>query len=232
MLEFLRGKATDRKRRLFACPCHRRIWHLLDEDGDLRKAVELIERYADDPAGEQERGAVEQAEQALIGPADRGWESIPWVERAAQLDIDLATWMEHQAWEDAQAATFRGGPAGLPAARATQDQAEAAYRQAVAAERGAQCPLLRDIFSRPFRAAPRIDPAWLRWNGDAIPRLAQASQDERSLAAGTLDADRLALLAEMLTDAGCTDADILEHCRSGGEHVRGCWVVDALLAKA
>jgi hypothetical protein len=35
----------------------------------------------------------------------------------------------------------------------------------------------------------------------------------------------------MLTDAGCTDAEILEHCQSGGEHVRECWVVDLLLGK-
>src|SRR5262245_10055596 len=139
MLDFLRGKASDRKRRLFACACHRRIWHLLGDAGDLRKAVELIERYADDLAGEQERGAVEQAEQALIGLADRGWESIPWVERAARLAIDLATWEEHQAWEDAQVATHRSASADLLAAAATQDQAEAAYRQAVAAERGVQC---------------------------------------------------------------------------------------------
>jgi hypothetical protein len=41
----------------------------------------------------------------------------------------------------------------------------------------------------------------------------------------------LPLLADMLTDAGCTDADILEHCRSHGEHVLGCWVVDVLLGK-
>jgi hypothetical protein len=53
-----------------------------------------------------------------------------------------------------------------------------------------------------------------------------------TLPAGTLDTTRLALLADMLTDAGCTDVDILEHFRSGGEHVRGCRVVDALLGKA
>jgi hypothetical protein len=41
----------------------------------------------------------------------------------------------------------------------------------------------------------------------------------------------LPLLVDMLTDAGCTDADILEHCHFRGEHVLGCWVVDALLAK-
>jgi hypothetical protein len=43
------------------------------------------------------------------------------------------------------------------------------------------------------------------------------------------------VLADALEDAGCTDADILAHCRSGGEHARGCWVcwvVDLVLGKA
>jgi hypothetical protein len=32
-------------------------------------------------------------------------------------------------------------------------------------------------------------------------------------------------------DAGCADEQILEHCRSNGPHVRGCWVVDLVLGK-
>ena len=43
--------------------------------------------------------------------------------------------------------------------------------------------------------------------------------------------DCLPLLADALEDAGCTEPDILSHCRGGGEHVRGCWVVDLLLGK-
>ena len=27
------------------------------------------------------------------------------------------------------------------------------------------------------------------------------------------------------------DAALLSHCRAGGEHVRGCWVIDLLLAR-
>jgi hypothetical protein len=39
------------------------------------------------------------------------------------------------------------------------------------------------------------------------------------------------ILADALEDAGCTNQDMLEHCRQPGEHVRGCWVVDLLLNK-
>jgi hypothetical protein len=39
------------------------------------------------------------------------------------------------------------------------------------------------------------------------------------------------ILADALEDAGCTNQDILAHCRAGGEHVRGCWVVDLLTGR-
>ena len=39
------------------------------------------------------------------------------------------------------------------------------------------------------------------------------------------------ILADALQDAGCGNADILNHCRGDGPHVRGCWVVDLVLGK-
>ena len=53
---------------------------------------------------------------------------------------------------------------------------------------------------------------------------AQAIYDEPAF-------DRLPILADAVTDAGCDNADILTHCRGDGRHVRGCWVVDLLLGK-
>ena len=65
----------------------------------------------------------------------------------------------------------------------------------------------------------------------------QASQADASLQALTIAFPNLAgvglpILADALQDAGCEDADILGHCRSGGPHVRGCWVVDLVLGKS
>src|SRR5262245_26506908 len=44
--QFLRGKVTDRKLRLFACACCRSAWHLISELSQ-QSAVEVAERFAD-----------------------------------------------------------------------------------------------------------------------------------------------------------------------------------------
>jgi hypothetical protein len=83
--------------------------------------------------------------------------------------------------------------------------------------------LIRDIFGNPFHR-PVIAPEWLAVGDRAVLRLAQGIDEDRAF-------DRLPILADALEDAGCTDAELLAHCRSGGEHVRGCFVVNALLGK-
>ena len=42
----------------------------------------------------------------------------------------------------------------------------------------------------------------------------------------------LPVLADALEEAGCTDAELLARCRSGGGHLRGCWAVDLILGKS
>jgi hypothetical protein len=81
-----------------------------------------------------------------------------------------------------------------------------------------QARLLREIIGNPIRPAP-IEPTWLTAN---VTTLAQAIYDESAF-------DRMPILGDALEDAGCNNTAVLEHCRSGGEHVRGCWVVDLLL---
>jgi hypothetical protein len=69
-----------------------------------------------------------------------------------------------------------------------------------------------------------VEPEWLAWNDGLIPKLAQAIAEENAF-------DRLPILADALEEAGCTDEEILAHCRDKGAHVRGCWVVALFLAR-
>jgi hypothetical protein len=99
------------------------------------------------------------------------------------------------------------------------------------AEQKAQATFIRDIFGNPFRPPSPLPPSLLTWRSGLIPRLAQTAYDERAMPAGHLDPARLAVLADALEEAGCTDANLLGHLRGSGPHVRGCWCVDLVLAR-
>ncbi len=95
-------------------------------------------------------------------------------------------------------------------------------------ERPAQVSLLHEIVGRlPFRPVT-IGADSLSTDVLAV---AHAAYVERLLPSGNLDPLRLAILADALEEAGCTDEEILSHLRSPGPHVRGCWALDLVLGK-
>jgi hypothetical protein len=120
----------------------------------------------------------------------------------------------------------------LYAARAVKVQAEQIAKDAgvtdvkgaaVAAreeEEAHQVALLRDIAGDPRRPVA-LSGVWLTPN---VLALTQAMYEQRYF-------DRMPQLADALEEAGCSDSAILGHCRNGREHVRGCWVLDLLLAR-
>jgi hypothetical protein len=85
--------------------------------------------------------------------------------------------------------------------------------------------LFRDIFGPTLFCEVRIVRDWLAWNDGTVPRIAQGIYQERAF-------DRLPILADALLDAGCDNEELIQHCRSAGPHVRGCWAVDLILRKA
>jgi hypothetical protein len=228
MLVYLRGKASDRKFRLFAAACCRRAWHLFKGVPRGRRAVEEAERFADSGLRRRSRALI-----AACAEADRGQRPGSTRGHAA---LAAACACGCRAAEAADACALNAAIAlalqTQPHGRACWDNIQSgAFLDIMRSERAALCGPLRDLFGNPFRPAPPVDPAWLAWNGGAVPKLAQAIYDGRELPRWTLDNTRLAILADALEEAGCTDQDILSHCRGGGEHVRGCFVVDLLTGR-
>jgi hypothetical protein len=217
ILGFLRGRISDRKRRLFAAACCRRICHLLADERS-RQAVEVGERYADAQATEEE---LETAWDAASAVWHSEWEltSTPG-DKSNELDDPFPDSASLAAYN--VAIPSLGWWGGAPAFDAPDKIAREISADS-GTEGAAQCVLLRDMFGNPFRPVV-VDPSWLTWNNGTVAKLAQSIYDQRAF-------DRLPVLADALEEAGCANADILAHCRQPGEHVRGCWVVDLLLGK-
>ena len=62
------------------------------------------------------------------------------------------------------------------------------------------------------------------WLTPVVTQLSQIMYDDRDFTA-------MPILGDALEEAGCDNVDILNHCRNGEIHVRGCWVVDLILGK-
>jgi hypothetical protein len=154
MLESLQGKLSERKLRLFACACCRRVWRWMT-DARNRGALEAAERYVDGLASEQE---LQTAHDAVAGL----WR--------AQGQIALpAAWVTNPDAHQAAAMTARA--AGYVEARATKKGLRHWLQR--------QANLLRDVIGNPFRPVA-VDPQWLRWNGCTISKLAQVLHEERA----------------------------------------------------
>jgi hypothetical protein len=233
MVEFLRltGRQEQRRYRLFSCACVRRIWLLVLPTG--REAVYMAERFADGKASEDE--LVVAAERAGPPPAAglRGYAlTVAWAASWAAAHLWHASpnftstshgWLI--AYRTARHARDSVVRKAASDAQKAQSNTGGAMRAARLAEWQAQAAILRDIFGNLFRPRPIVDAAWLAWNDGVVRKLAEAAYNERAF-------DRMPLLADALEDAGCTNMDILWHCRDAGAvHVRGCWVLDLLAGR-
>jgi hypothetical protein len=208
LLQYLKRNAehrpTDRKLRLLAAACCRLLWDDLSEPN--RRVVEALEGWAD--------GLVADAE-------------IPnWCGR-----------IDHTAWGIFDRAHFAANAVSVAMRRYPLAAAEGVYsqvnyaegfrvpgperpRDAAAQLRAAMRARLKDIIRNPFCPACAANGG----QSDRVLALADAIYQDRAF-------DRLPILADALEEAGCTDAEILNHCRQPGEHWRGCWVVDLILGK-
>jgi hypothetical protein len=214
MLEFVQGKTSDRKFRLFACACCRNIWSLIVEER-WRNAVEVAEALADQ-ACPAERLKMEWDAEGVtaVGHA---------IDGATATD---ARWGANWAAKNAVQAVveFRLhilGPANLGDIRAAARMRLESKQASEHSERKIQTTRLRDILGSPFRPVT-LDPSRRTLS---VVRLARAIYDERCFV-------KMPDLGDALERAGCRDEAVLNHCRETGEHVRGCWAVDLVLGKS
>jgi hypothetical protein len=200
---------SERKRRLFACACARRVLHFLP-DARFAEVVIGCEEYAD-------------------GRTD--WKAVlalRKVVRTAAGDLQAAGGLEHQhhAAHAVGALTAKEfmhfKMASETAGHAVGAFSRPAFMEGCAAEAAEQLLLARDIFSNPFRPITFIE----SWRTDTAIALARTMYDSREFSA-------MPILADALQDAGCDNEDVLNHCRDPRQiHIRGCWVVDLVLGKS
>jgi hypothetical protein len=217
-------RASERKLRLFTCACYYRICHLLP-DPVARATVQTVEGFADGLVSLADFSAAQRRAFVRCRELEGRWRAS----RGARRDELRPT---HEAlglaavviWGSAPSTAYYGSSTALHVLASLTNpgggKGNVASKRRSVTERVGQCRILRDIFGNPFRPVT-VDPAW---RTTTAVQLAQGMYDSRDFSA-------MPILADALQDAGCDNADILDHCRGAGPHVRGCWVVDLVLGK-
>jgi hypothetical protein len=232
-----------RKQRLLACACARRVWSLMPDD-ESRRAVEVAERYADGLAKEDDLEQVRASSLLVseryyaairrIGGGDRDDDTVRRLAPIETIALNAATaatatshdWRE-MTRRDASRSTL-GVATSVAIAQAifAERSDKGAFDNLTQAEMDAQQLYLEDVDGPPMILGPT--PVYISLVSD----LARSAYQDRDLPSGQLCPSHIAVLADALEEAGCTDARMLAHCRADVPHVRGCWVVDMLLGLA
>ena len=206
-------RKQHRKVRLFSLACSRRAINLL-ADKEFESILEIAELFADQHIDWQ---LVEEVRKDLGKIHKRIHSECRAVEDFGQYStgslVDATLKKPSQAIRSYRKARFAF-------AFFCQPDPEQ-HRLRYSAEELVQVALARDIFGNPFQPVT-FDPAWR--TPESI-NIAGRMYDSRDFSA-------MPILADALEEGGCTNSNVLLHCRESGAHVRGCWVVDLVLGKS
>jgi hypothetical protein len=226
MLGSLREELSNRKSRLFTAACCRHVAIGVEAIGSLEQTCEII-RFIESRAD----GSL-----ALVAPQSlvSAYESINTILQTTPTFSGRAGYGTATSWTNACrsaiSATLTNSdtlPDLLSVLRVFIEAIGLLYPNTAHEPGNTFCRQIREIFRNPFLPGA-LDRSWLTPN---VTKLAQTIYEERHLPSGLFDNARLGILADALEEAGCDNTDILGHLRGGGDHVRGCWVVDLILDK-
>lgn len=201
----LDGIASSRKIRLFCCACTRRVWKLLSRA--YQRAIEVAEGFSDC-----------QMSDIDLGQLYSSIEVVDMSDYRRKCACRAAAWSIHP--------NMSAGSIARSVASSVSQAVKAGDK-----ERRAQLDLLRDIFGS-LLSSNLGDDFLPLWRTSTVVAIATSAYETRVLPSGQINSHHLHVLADALEDAGCHDRAVLDHCRSDGLHVRGCWVVDLVLGKS
>jgi hypothetical protein len=229
MLLLVEERLSHRKLRLTVCAFCRRLWNLLDERS--RWVVEVAERYADGDATSSDltkaqKVALARVEAAEFEELKSGIDAERNPEYRTTLARHAATRAARYAVAGKSTDIFEGARiealigAGHAYAADFPEKPGDMVHEGQEREAAAQASLIRDLAGNPFGLGTASF-----GSSNSAYCLASSIYADRAF-------DRLPILADALEEAGCTEPEILNHCRQSGEHWRGCWVIDLILAKS
>jgi hypothetical protein len=197
-------RPSARKQILIACAGCRLIWELLSDERS-RRAVDVAELWADDRASRVELEVAARAAEECARPMSlthTPHEHAAYAALgAASAAAITARYGAADCWANKDYSYLVNFSIRLDLIGVMSDVAETRFLL-----RNAMAHFLRDITGpRPFRPVP-LDATWLT---STVVSLAEVIYAERAF-------DRLSILADALEDAGCDNADILDHCRGPG----------------
>ncbi len=191
---------------------------------------EVMLQFLGEQAGERKLRLMCLSE---VCPESQGWALAEGLAEGTASDADRETHFLSEANDDATAWLGRPDPFTVREAmailrtivgRATYSLTT--FHEVTVArrvERARIANLVREVFGNPF-GLNSILPVWLQWHAGIVWSIAQSIYERRQF-------QDCPIVADALEDAGCDNADLLNHLRGPGPHVRGCWALDLLLGR-